>query len=177
MGQTNLSVASLREDVELLSRTVGQLQLRVESLERQNDDLQQRQQRQQQTLAALSARLATFGDTLEPRLDGLPAREQSLRREITGEVARLIEQLQREIQRQLDGMTAPAAAVPETPSVVLDDNFPQNGVRYTVQRGETMSGIARDHGSRVIWIQKANRITDPRTLRAGQEIFIPQEAE
>ena len=48
------------------------------------------------------------------------------------------------------------------------------GVTHTVERGDTLSKIARKYGSTVKWIQDANRIADAnRGLVIGQTIFVP----
>jgi LysM repeat protein len=47
-------------------------------------------------------------------------------------------------------------------------------VTYTVQSGDTLTKIAREHGSSIKDIQNANKIANPaRDLRVGQSIFIP----
>ncbi|MGF1453351.1 MAG: LysM peptidoglycan-binding domain-containing protein [Opitutales bacterium] len=175
--QQSLSLASLREDVELLSRRVGQLQLNVTALERRNAELENEARQQRQTLASLSARITSFGDTLETRLDTLPARDRQLKAEILKEVSSLIRDLEKDLQRQLERAAPAPAPAPQQPPIAFDDNFPKDGIMHEVQPGETLSAIAQKHGSRVVWIQKANRIADPTKLQAGQEIFIPQEAQ
>jgi murein DD-endopeptidase MepM/ murein hydrolase activator NlpD len=44
---------------------------------------------------------------------------------------------------------------------------------YTVQRGETIAGIARAHGLTEQQILEANNLPDARSLKAGQSISIP----
>ncbi len=44
---------------------------------------------------------------------------------------------------------------------------------YVVQRGDTLSKVARRFGSTVRSIMEANRITNPRRLMPGQKLFIP----
>jgi membrane-bound lytic murein transglycosylase D len=60
----------------------------------------------------------------------------------------------------------------------LDDNerFTQQQhyyVRYRVQRGDTLSTIARRHSVSVSALQQANNIRDPSLLRVGQTLRIP----
>ena len=47
---------------------------------------------------------------------------------------------------------------------------------HVVARGETLSGIARHYGSTVTAIAKANGITRPSLIRAGQRLAIPGQA-
>ncbi len=195
VAQDRAALAGLQQDVQLLAQRVGSLQLSVNALETENRELRGLLERQQTGLRELSQRVGTLGDTVTVRLDGLPRREQQLRSEIVAEVAKLIRELEADLQRQLErsvsGALATSAARASTatpsptssntassaPSVVFDDQFPKTGVNYQVQPGDTLSTIAERHQSRVVWIQKANRISDPRSLRAGQNIFIPQGAE
>ena len=44
---------------------------------------------------------------------------------------------------------------------------------YTVQRGETLYRIAKNHGVSVSELMRANGITDPRKLEAGRVLTIP----
>lgn len=49
-------------------------------------------------------------------------------------------------------------------------------VRYTVKRGDTFEGLAREHFFRLAdWtsVARANRVADPRRLRTGQVLAIP----
>jgi len=42
-----------------------------------------------------------------------------------------------------------------------------------VERGQTLSQIARGYGKSMESIMKANKITNPSAIRAGQILFIP----
>ena len=55
----------------------------------------------------------------------------------------------------------------------FSDDFPKEGVSYTVQRGDTLSSIASRFGVPVKDITNANRIADPTRLQAGQTLFVP----
>jgi LysM repeat protein len=58
--------------------------------------------------------------------------------------------------------------------VHFSEDYPKTGVTYTVRSGDTLSAIARAHGSTVKHIQNANKIVNPsRDLQVGQTIFIP----
>lgn len=44
---------------------------------------------------------------------------------------------------------------------------------YRVQKGDTLSGIAKRHGTTVAMIQEFNTVKSPKALRLGQQLIIP----
>jgi LysM repeat protein len=73
--------------------------------------------------------------------------------------------------------TALAPLAPESPT----NGSPENAIAtptnktYTVQSGDTLSGIAAQFGVRLESILKLNQITDPNVLEVGQVIVLPGE--
>ena len=62
-------------------------------------------------------------------------------------------------------------AVPEIPKeemITTDKELPK------VEKGETVSSIAKKYTSSVTWIINANQIVDPKKVNVGKELFIPQ---
>lgn len=57
------------------------------------------------------------------------------------------------------------------PRVVSDPNHPQT--THLVERGQTLYRIARAYGLTVEELMDANRIDDPRELKAGELLYIP----
>lgn len=55
----------------------------------------------------------------------------------------------------------------------FSSDFPKDGEIYVVKSGDTLSKIARQFGSTVQYIQSANKIDDPNTVKVGQKLFIP----
>ena len=64
-GSPAFEVASLREDVRLLSQRLNEISLRVEQLERANGDLQAKSNQAYVTLAQLNEALAALQKTLQ----------------------------------------------------------------------------------------------------------------
>jgi LysM repeat protein len=55
----------------------------------------------------------------------------------------------------------------------FSDDFPKEGITYTVRTGDTLATIARRTGARISDIINANKIADPSHIQAGESLFIP----
>lgn len=165
-GTTAFELASLREDVRLLHQRVGELALAVEQLQRENDSLRAKAGQSYVTVEQLNRSLADLNRTLQGSLG-----EQ--RRDILQQVAGQIERLGRQTNAALDALAKSQATRPAVQTNFSED-FPKQGVNYTVQPGDTLSTIAQKHNARVADIQNANKIADPTRIRVGQTLFIPQ---
>ncbi|KRP36547.1 MAG: hypothetical protein ABS34_06900 [Opitutaceae bacterium BACL24 MAG-120322-bin51] len=169
-----VSVANLSQDVDLLAQQLKSLRLEMEDMRRENAKLR-----------AQVAAVASNRDT-QSQISSLSGAIESLRREylqadesqkkqIINEVSRQINALGKETQSAINSV---ANAVRSTPNVAepayFSEDYPQAGKPYVVRSGDTLSGIARQHGSTVKHIQNANKIVNPATdLRVGETIFIP----
>ncbi|HZZ19212.1 MAG TPA: LysM peptidoglycan-binding domain-containing protein [Opitutaceae bacterium] len=185
LAQTD--VADMREDVRGLTQRVGELSLRVEQLEHEND--------------ALHAKVAALGGTkdsvttaqLNSAVAELNASIHSAvadsRTEILEKVATQMEVLAKQTNAALDSMAKPAArpapttssatyttsagTAPSPAKAEFSENFPKEGISYTVAKGDSLGGIARKTSSKSADIIAANKLTDPSKIQAGQILFIP----
>jgi methionyl-tRNA formyltransferase len=73
----------------------------------------------------------------------------------------------------LDALAKNQATRPAVQTTFSDD-FPKEGINYTVQAGDTLSGIAKKTGAKLSDIRNANKIVDDTRIRVGQTLFIPQ---
>ncbi len=160
-------LASLREDVRLLNQRVGDLSLRVEQLERENNDLRSKSGQTYVTLAQLNEAIANVQRTLQAAL-----RDQ--KRETLQQVTVQLEKLASETNTAINAVARGAATRSAVSTPTFTDSYPKEGVSYTVQRGDTLSSIAHKTGGRVEDIINANKIADPSRLQVGQTLFIPQ---
>jgi LysM repeat protein len=169
-----ISVANMSQDVSLLIQEVKTLHLEVEALQRENAKLRAQ-------MAALSSNGSVQSQiaALANAIDGLRGEyrqaDETQKAKIIAEVSQQIKALGMETQAALNSV---AKAVSSTPSVEVpvyfSDDYPKTGKPYVVRKGDTLSGIARDHGSTVKYIQNANKIANPaKDLRVGATIFIP----
>jgi LysM repeat protein len=159
-------VASLREDVRLLNQRLGELALTVEQLNRENNALQTKANQSYVTMEQLNRTVADLNRSVQGSLS-------DQRRDVLAQVARQIEALGRQTNAALDALAKNQATRPAVQTSFSED-FPKQGVNYTVQSGDTLSGIAQKHGARTQDIINANKITDPTRIRVGQTLFIPQ---
>jgi len=158
--------AALRNDVRLLEQRLGELAMTVEDLRRENSSLQARTSQSFVTVTQLNEAVADMNRALQAGL-------ASQKRDVLQQVAGQMERLGKQTQAALDALARGQATRPAVQTDFKDD-FPKQGVNYTVQAGDTLSGIAQKMNSSVSDIINANRITDPTKLRVGQTLFIPQ---
>ena len=169
-----VTVANLNQDVSLLAQQVKTLRLEIEEMRRENTRLRS------QVATARADR-----DT-EAQIDNLSSAIETLRREyraadeaqkqqIIAEVTRQVEALAEETEQAINVVADAVGAQPQVDTPVhFSEDYPETGITYTVRSGDTLSKIAREHGSTIKHIQNANKIVNPaRDLQVGQTVFIP----
>jgi LysM repeat protein len=160
-----VEVANLRQDVLLLSQRVGELTMTVEQLNRDNSTLQAKTSQSYVTMEQLNKAVADINRTMQSALS-----EQ--KRETLSQVAGQIERLGKQTNAALDALAKNQATRPVVQTNFSED-FPKEGVNYTVQPGDSLAVIAKKNNARQQDIINANKISDPSKLRAGQTLFIP----
>ncbi len=167
MSSPAYELASLREDVRMVTQRLSDLNLRVEQLERANSSLQEKSNQAYVTLAQLNEAIAAAQKTTQ-----LALREQ--KRETLQQVSGQLEKLANETQAAINALAKGAATRPPVTPPTFSEEYPKEGVSYTVQRGDTLSSIAHKTGAKMQDIVNANKIADPTRLQVGQTLFIPQ---
>jgi LysM repeat protein len=168
-GQSNnmqVELANLRQDVALLTQRVGELSMAVEQLTRENNALQSKASQSYVTVEQLNRTVAEINRTIQ-------SESGDNKREILQQVAGQIEKLAKATNGALDAMAKNQATRPVVQST-FSDNFPKEGISYTVQSGDTLSGIAKKTGAKLSDIRNANKIADDTRIMVGQTLFIPQ---
>jgi LysM repeat protein len=169
-----VSVANLSQDVNILAQQLKTLNLEIAEMRRENAQLRA------QVVATSS------NQTAQSQINNLSTAIDVLRREyrqadeaqkvqIITEVSRQIDALGKETQTALNTVAQAVGSAPNVATPVhFSEDYPKTGITYTVRGGDTLSGIARQHGSSVKDIQNANKIANPaKDLRVGETIFIP----
>ena len=179
--QVRIKVANLEQDVGYLRSQVGQMKLEIESLVRQNNSLKKQ-------LDAQSKRQGNYAQnyiTLEQLRSSLAALKVELaearkadRHELVIEISRQMEKLAEQTEKALRAMARSIESQPQAvASINFTNDYPKEGVVYTVRSGDTLSQIAKLHDSSVVDIQNANKIPDINNLQVGQILFIPQRKQ
>jgi LysM repeat protein len=171
-------VADLSQDVNALRGLLGTLRIEVESLQRENAQLRAAVNR----AAASSASDADVLRQVDARIAAVKAdllrEDASTRKEIIASVKKQMDSLAAQVQGSLRKIAASSSGSRPDPiqPPSFSEEYPKGGIMYLVQSGDTISGIASKHDSRVTWIRDANKIVDAsRDLHAGDTIFVPQE--
>ena len=169
-----LTVANLSQDVNLLGQSLKTMRLEIEELRRENARIRA-QVVAASSKSATNAQISNLSVAIETlrREYGLADAQQ--KQQILAELNRQISALAKETQSAINSIAKAAYNQPQvsTPPHFSDD-FPKTGKTYVVRSGDTLSKIARDHGSTIKHIQNANKIVNPsKDLQVGETIFIP----
>jgi nucleoid-associated protein YgaU len=159
-------VGSLRQDMMMLNQRVGELAMAVERLDRENEALKSTARQNFATVEQLNRSIADANRAVHAAMD-------DQKRDILAQVASQLEKLGKQTNAALDSMAKGQATRPVVQSTFSDD-FPKEGVNYTVQAGDTLAVIARNNNAKLQDIINANKISDPTKIRVGQTLFIPQ---
>ena len=162
---TRVDLANLRQDVLLLSQRVGELTMTVEQLNRDNSALQAKAGQSYVTLEQLNRSVADINRSMQSAL-------AENKRETLNQVSGQMERLAKQTQAAIDALAKNQATRPPVQTSFSED-FPKEGVNYTVVNGDTLSGIAKKTGGKLSDIRNANKIADDSKVRVGQTLFIP----
>ncbi len=168
IAHSQIEIANLREDVRGLMQRVGELILRVEQLERENSELRQRVSHAGQAYASvadLEAAVAELNRTI--RSASAAAKNEALQ-----QVSVQLEALAKQTNVALESLAKTQNTRPVA-SPGFSENYPKEGVSYTVQKGDSIAVIARKTGAKPQDIINANKISDPSRIVVGQTLFIP----
>ncbi len=163
---SRIELANLRQDLLLLTQRVGELTMAVEQLTRENTALQSKTSQSFVTLEQFNKAIADINRTMQ---SGLADQKRETLAQVSGQMERLAKQT----QAAIDALARNQATRPAVQTNFGED-FPKEGVNYTVQNGDTLAVIARKHNAKLQDIVNANKISDPTRIRVGQTLFIPQ---
>ncbi len=165
---SSIDVANMREDIRGLSQRVSELSLRLEQVERENNELRSRagsQERSYATVSQLNAAVSDLNTTVKAAI-------ASSRTDTLQQVSTQIEKLAKQTNAAIDSLAKGMATRPPVQTTFAED-YSKEGVSYTVQKGDTLAVIAKKTGGKQQDIINANKISDPSKIQVGQTLFIP----
>ena len=172
LNAQNTALIDMRQDVNLLRREVGELRLEVEQLRSENESLK----RALEKLRSSSVASESVRSQVSSVKASVSAQNEALKREIIASVKKDIDALAEQTNAAIQKLAKAYGAMPQAPAkTTFGTDYPKTGITYTVKSGDSISKIAKSNNSRVKWVMDANQIADPRDLRVGAEIFIPQK--
>lgn len=160
--------ANLREDVRGLVQRVGALSLRVEQLERENSELRQRLGAADKSYATV----AQLNDAISDLNRNIRSAAAAAKNEALQQVSTQMEKLAKQTNAALDSLAKAQATRPAV-QTTFSENYPKEGISYTVQKGDTIAVIAKKTGAKQQDIVNANKLADPSRISVGQTLFIP----
>lgn len=145
--------------------------------------------RNQELLEARLTRLETQQNAAPKSQDDITAlrrdiqllhtERETLRKEITDDLAGRIEKIAARQQVEINAAKTAAVSAGTAARAAAGGGAAAAGARaaagyeHKVERGQTLSEIARGYGKSLEAIMKANKITNPSSIRVGQVLFIP----
>ena len=172
----NVQVANLKQDLELISRELTGLRSEVELLRRENaqlrvvvDSFSKKTNSDQGVSAAQVIQINSRLSSLEKRVQANTGSQATMQTSVN-------QQMQERIKQMNDGFeTVSKSTATPTPAKTFSTDYPQKGFVHKVEKGETVSSIAKKYESKVKWIIDANQIADPTKVFVGKELFVPQK--
>lgn len=161
-------IANLREDVRGLTQRVGELSLRLEQLERENAELRQRTSAADKSYVSV----VQLNDAIADLNRNIRTAVATSKNETLQQVSAQLEKLGKQTNAALDSLAKSQATRPAV-QTNFNEDYPKEGVSYTVQKGDSLASIAKKTGAKQQDIVNANKIADPSRIVVGQTLFIP----
>jgi LysM repeat protein len=174
-GDITIRVANLKQDMELVSRELAGLRTEVELLRRENAQLRVQVEQSNRKLSSNSGASSEVLQRMSNRLQSLESRlNQSEQSQIA--LNKNVELKMRDLIIQMNKGFDSVQSTPQlpAPAQTFTKDYPQKGFVHKVEKGETVSSIAKKYSSKTSWIINANQIADPKKVFVGKELFVPQ---
>jgi len=153
--QMSVEFRQLSEQMQVLNRNQELLETRLARLEMQ---------------ASAAPKSQDEITALRRDVQLIRAERETLKKEITDDLAARIEKIAARQQAEINAARAATTARGASPVAAARSG---SGYEHKVERGQTLSEIARGYGKSMDVIMKANKITNPSSLQVGQILFIP----
>lgn len=168
-----VATAQRANTVPTIGPDVRQLSDQVDSLNRSIEVMNGRLDRLESQTKTSSA---TPDDLVALRRDiqFLRSDRETLKKEITDDLATRVEKIASRQQAEVHTARPPSVATVAPASFTKSSNSAKrSGYEHKVEKGQTLSVIAKGYGTTVDAIMKVNKIANPSSIRVGQVLFIP----
>ena len=147
----------------MLRRENAQLRVFVESVSQKNNASKGMSSAQ---LLQLNGRISSLEKLIQDNANS----QVQIQSNVNKQIQELIKQMNRGFEE--------VSKAPTTPPFIqnFSTDYPQKGFVHKVEKGETVSSIAKKYESKVSWIINANQIADPTKVFVGKELFVPQNS-
>jgi len=175
--QRDPAVARIVTNTQQMNMEFRQLTEQLLALNRNQELLDARLTRLENQVTAAPQTSEELG-ALRRDMQLVRTERETLKKEITDDLAGRIEKIAARQQADINAVRS-AAVTSSGPARVASGSKtvatarPTSGYEHKVERGQTLSEIARGYGKRLDVIMKANKITNPSSIRVGQVLFIP----
>jgi len=170
-------VARIATNTQQMSVEYRQLAEQVEALNRTQETLEGRLSRLE---AQMNSAARSQDDLVGVRRDIqlIRSERETLKKEITDDLAARIEKIAARQQAEIRAARPAAAAASATGATAkraaAGASAGHSGYEHKVEKGQTLSIIAKGYGTTVEAIMKANKLANPSSIRVGQVLFIPE---
>ena len=172
----NVQVANLKQDLELISRELAGLRSEVELLRRENaqlrvvvDSVSQKSKSEQGVSSSQMVQIDGRISSLEKRVQSNAVSQGKIQTSFNQQIQELIKQMNNGFEK------ISKSSASQVPAQTFSTDYPQKGFVHKVEKGETVSSIAKKYESKIKWIIDANQIVDPTKVYVGKELFVPQK--
>ena len=176
-----VDVANMRQELDLLRQRVGQLELNVEALQRENNNLRAKAdsgaKQNYATVDQLTKSVATLNqaikDSKADTLSRVKTEMDSLTKQFNASLADMAAKVNGARRATTTPATGSGAGRAPATAPVFSENYPKEGISYTIVSGDSIAKIAKKTGAKQQDIINANKIANDRSLMPGQVLFIP----
>ena len=164
-------MARIATNTQQMSVEFRQLTEQVEALNRSQEALDARLNRlETQVNAASHSQDDLVGVRRDIQL--IRSERETLKKEITDDLAARVEKIA--ARQQAENRAARTASAPASATKAAGAAAGHTGYEHKVEKGQTLSIIAKGYGTTVEAIMKANKLANPSAIRVGQVLFIPE---
>lgn len=175
---SSVQAANLAEDVALLSEELGRLRINLQNLQRENDQLKQQiaavNQRRSESEAKFYTQVAEVRKEILAIQQNVQSVVKTNNEELLKHFGQQVERLGTRVQSTVNQLKSTEKEVANS-EIVFSDDYSKEGVIHVIEKGDTLSHIAVKYHTKIADIQNANRIADPKNLKPGQTLFVPQK--